>query len=63
VEPTIDKTEFAALARRSGAPLSDEDIDQLYEGFVLLRRIVADLDRPADTLAEPALVFAPVIGS
>lgn len=60
MEPRIDKAEFAVLARRCGAPLSNEEIDRLYEGFLLLQRILAELDRPADVRAEPALLFTPV---
>ena len=35
----------------------------LYEGYGWFERIVADLDRPTDASAEPALVFAPEMGS
>lgn len=63
LEPNIDKAEFAVLARRSGVPLSDEEIALLYEGYGWFERFVADLDRPADARAEPALIFAPEIGS
>lgn len=56
----IDKDLFAARARESGVPLSDAEIDTLFEGYVLLQRLVADLDRPDGTRLEPAFVFHPV---
>ena len=62
-EPSIDQAEFAVLARRSGVPLSEEDIAVLYEGYGWLERLVLELDRPADAAVEPVLVFAPEIGS
>ena len=61
VEPSIGKAEFALMARRSGVPLSDDDIDTLYEGYGWFERLVLDLDRPADARAAPALVFTPQI--
>lgn len=63
MEPRIDEEEFALLARRSGVRLSDDDIAVLYEGYGWFERLVADLDRPVDARAEPALVFMPEIGS
>lgn len=59
----MDKAEFALLARRSGVRLSDDDIAVLHEGYGWFERLVADLDRPVDARAEPALVFAPEIAS
>jgi hypothetical protein len=52
---------FAARARESGVTLADEEIGNLFEGYVLLQRLVAELDRPTDILAEPAPVFSPVV--
>jgi hypothetical protein len=63
VTPSIDKAAFAVLARRSGVPLTDEDIATLYEGYYWFEQLVADLDRPADAAAEPALVFRPETAS
>jgi hypothetical protein len=59
VKPSIDKTTFAVLARRSGVPLTDDEITTLYEGYGLLEQIVAELDRPVDAALEPALIFVP----
>jgi hypothetical protein len=56
---SVEKTVFAARARESGVPLTDEEIDNLFEGYGLLQRLVAELDRPADVALEPALVFKP----
>lgn len=53
------KEEFAVLARRSGVPLTDAEVEILLEGYVLIEQLRADLDRPADAAVEPALVFAP----
>ena len=63
MEPSIDKAEFAVLARRSGVLLSDNDIIVLYEGYRWFARLVAELDRPVDAHVEPALVFMPETGS
>jgi hypothetical protein len=62
VTPGISKAEFAVLARRSGVPLTEAEITTLYEGYGLLQRLVADLDRPADAAVEPALTFRPELG-
>jgi hypothetical protein len=59
----IDKSEFAVLARRSGVPLTDEDIAALYEGYGWFEQLVADLERPADVEVESALTFVSAIGS
>jgi hypothetical protein len=56
---SVEKMVFAARARESGVPLTDEEIDNLFEGYGLLQRLVAELDRPADVALEPALVFKP----
>jgi hypothetical protein len=63
MRPSIDKIEFAALARRSGVPLTDEDIATLYEGYGWFEQLVADIGRPTDAAVEPALIFVPEIGS
>lgn len=57
---SIEKALFAARARESGVPLTDEEIDTLFVGYGLLQRLVAELDRPADAVLEPAPVFRPV---
>ena len=62
MDPTIDKREFAARARRGGVPLSDDDITRLYEGYGWFERLVVDLGRPTDPRDEPAPVFTPEIG-
>ena len=54
-----DKAEFAVLARRTGVPLTEEEIAALYVGYGFLERLVADLDRPEDAALEPALIFVP----
>lgn len=58
--PTIDKAAFAALVRRNGIPLTEQDIDCLYEGYYWFERVVADLDQSAGAEAEPALIFIPI---
>jgi hypothetical protein len=55
-----DRDVFAARARASGVPLTEQEIDTLFEGYGLLQRLVAELDRPVDVGLEPALVFKPV---
>lgn len=56
---SVGKAVFAARARESGVPLTDDEIENLFEGYGLLQRLVAELDRPADAALEPALVFTP----
>ena len=56
----IEKDVFAARARESGVPLTDEEIDTLFEGYGLLQHLVAELDRPTNVALEPALVFKPI---
>lgn len=51
---------FAARARESGVSLTEAEIDNLFEGYGLLRRLVAELDRPADVALEPAPIFRPM---
>ena len=55
----MEKLVFAARARECGVPLTDQEIDTLFEGYGLLQRLVAELDRPIDVALEPALVFRP----
>jgi hypothetical protein len=59
VKPGIDKAAFGVLARRSGAPLTDGEIANVYEGYLLMMRLVEDLQPPADPQVEPALIFKP----
>ena len=56
MDPDADKRDFSVLARRSGAPLTEDDITRLYEGYGMLRRIVAELDLapPLETDTRPA---------
>ena len=48
MRPSIDKIEFAALARRSGVPLTDEDIATLYEGYGMVRTASLPLSAVTD---------------
>ncbi len=57
--PSIDKAGFSILARQSGVALTEAEIETLYQGYGFLERLVADLDRPDDAAAEPALIFMP----
>lgn len=59
MDTVTSKAAFAVLVRRSGVPLTDEDVAVLYEGYGWLERLVAELDRPSDERAEPATVFLP----
>ena len=44
MDPQTDKNDFSAAARRSGAPLTDDDVTRLYDAYGMLRRIVAELE-------------------
>jgi hypothetical protein len=62
VTARLDPNGFAVLARRRCATISDAEIAILYEGYGLLERLVAELDRPDDPATEPATVFVPQAG-
>ena len=61
-KPSITRSEFETLVKRSGLPLSDAQKDEFYGvyGFVeqIAARVRAGGGRPRE--AEPALVFKPV---
>ncbi len=60
-KPSITRSEFEALVKRSGLPLTDTQKDEFYGvyGFVeqMATRVRAGGERPRE--AEPALVFKP----
>jgi hypothetical protein len=53
----MDRELFAARARETGVPLTEGEIDHLFEGYGLLQRLIAEFDRPTDVELEPAFVF------
>ena len=55
-----DRDVFAARARESGVPLTEVEIDNLFVGYGLLQRLVAELDATAEMAQEPAFVFIPM---
>ena len=57
--PGEDRRLFAALARESGVPLTDGETDALFEGYELLRKLVADLGQLDDVGVEPAFTYSP----
>ena len=60
-KPTIDRSEFDVLVKRSGLPLSEEQKARYYEVFgyveAMSERVHRGGNRPRE--AEPALVFKP----
>lgn len=59
-EPGYDHVAF--LARRTGLPLDDAQIEALREGHELLQQLRAQLRRPAEIDTDLALAFVPEFG-
>ena len=64
--PTTSRSDFAALVRRAGLPLSEGEIDEIFVGwgFVepMLERLRATADgSPRGREIEPAHVFRPEV--
>ena len=59
MKPSMPEPEFAMMARRTGLPLSAEQVTTLYEAYGWVEAMVATLhrDRPRET--EPAVIFVP----
>ncbi|WPZ33875.1 hypothetical protein T8K17_21880 [Thalassobaculum sp. OXR-137] len=50
---------FEAMTALNGLTLPSERVETIYEGFVGLQAMVADLRRPRTAAAEPAGIFVP----
>lgn len=50
---------FAAMTRTLGLALPDDRVEAIYQGFLALRAMTADLRRPRTAAAEPAGIFVP----
>ena len=59
VQPEISIEEFAVLARQTGLPLEEGQLERLREGFLKLQAMVADLNRPDEMTGELASIFRP----
>lgn len=63
MKPSASAEEFAVMARRTGIPLTDEQIATLYEAYGWVEAMTATLHRQRDISVEPALIFRPEIGA
>lgn len=50
---------FDAMTALKGLTLPPDRVETIYEGFVGLQAMVADLRRPRTATAEPAGIFVP----
>jgi len=57
--PRITRSDFAALARRTGIALSEEQISALYEAEGWVEAMLDTLHRPRAPAIEPAHIFDP----
>ncbi len=60
MQPTTTLTDFAALTRRAGLPLTPAQIAELYAGWAHIEPMLARIRTDGRGCeAEPALVFRP----
>lgn len=59
MKPRTDHDEFASLARGTGLPLDEVEIEALREGYALIQQLRAMLHRPAALDTDLAVVFEP----
>jgi hypothetical protein len=51
--------DFRGVARQSGLPLTDEQVEILFAGYGKLQRMLESLERPSSPATAPALLFRP----
>lgn len=51
--------DFRTMARQSGLPFTDEQLDLLFEGYGKLERMLDAIGSPSDPATPPAVVFVP----
>lgn len=56
----MGQDEFRVVARQSGLPFTDQQLDILFDGYGKLRRMLDGLEPPSDPATAPAVVFVPV---
>ncbi len=61
MKPGMTEADFGVLARRTGIPLSAEQIATLYEAQGWVEAMLETLHRPRAPEVEPAHVFAPEV--
>jgi len=58
MDPAITESDFEALLRRSGIPLTADQLVSLREGYASMLPMFDLIRTPRDRAAEPAHVFA-----
>jgi hypothetical protein len=61
MKPEISESDFAALVRDAGLPLSPAQTDGIRHAYGLFQTLIARVCAPLPREAEPALIFNPEI--
>ena len=56
-EPQISRERFAVLVEQAGLTLSQEQFEELRQGYRFVERMVRTVRRRRDRAAEPAHIF------
>ncbi|MEJ0018633.1 MAG: hypothetical protein WDN25_19155 [Acetobacteraceae bacterium] len=61
MKPKVSETEFDAMVKQTGLPLSKEQTATLYDAYWMIEDMIARITTPMPIEIEPAHVFIPEV--